>query len=175
MAAGPPLYGLRVLVRSRAAAAEVPSHLNRLLTRPLCCSPCLRVYLLPPCTCPWVGLGYVGCDGSFECRAWVSTRTRLLWRACMQAAVPACKLRAPSCRAIQQRRQVCHLADKNRRYREQSARNPSLPSLATISRSRPLQINGDFWGVPQAIAHELGHNMFLGHSSAYNPDGSLDE
>ena len=39
----------------------------------------------------------------------------------------------------------------------------------------PLQINGDFWGTPQAIAHELGHNLFLGHASAYLPDGQLDE
>ena len=31
-----------------------------------------RVYLLPPNTqCGWVGLGYVGCDGSFECRTWI--------------------------------------------------------------------------------------------------------
>ncbi|PRW33287.1 hypothetical protein C2E21_7824 [Chlorella sorokiniana] len=64
------------------------------------------VYLIPPSTCGWVGLGYVGCDGSFACRSW---------------------------------------------------------------------INGDFWGAPQAIAHELGHNLFLGHASAYLPDGQLDE
>lgn len=80
-------------------------------------------------------------------------------------------------------RQVCHLADKKQTGDpvSKSARNPSseLPSLSTATPaatiSRSLQINGDFWGVPQAIAHELGHNMFLGHSSAYNPDGSLDE
>lgn len=30
-----------------------------------------RVYLLPPSACPFVGLGYTGCDGSFPCRAWI--------------------------------------------------------------------------------------------------------
>ena len=33
--------------------------------------PACRVYLLPPSPCFWVGLGYVGCDGSYECRAWI--------------------------------------------------------------------------------------------------------
>ncbi|KAL4857219.1 hypothetical protein ACK3TF_002516 [Chlorella vulgaris] len=31
-----------------------------------------RVYLVPPGTCPFVGLGYVGCDGSYICRAWIN-------------------------------------------------------------------------------------------------------
>ncbi|KAL4421679.1 hypothetical protein ABPG77_001220 [Micractinium sp. CCAP 211/92] len=30
-----------------------------------------RVYLLPPSSCGFVGLGYVGCDGSFDCRVWI--------------------------------------------------------------------------------------------------------
>ena len=30
-----------------------------------------KVYLLPPGVCPWVGLAYVGCDGTFACRAWI--------------------------------------------------------------------------------------------------------
>lgn len=29
------------------------------------------VYLIPPSPCFWVGLGYVGCDGSYTCRAWI--------------------------------------------------------------------------------------------------------
>lgn len=31
-----------------------------------------KVYFLPPNACAWVGLGYIGCDGSYDCRAWVS-------------------------------------------------------------------------------------------------------
>lgn len=34
-----------------------------------------RVYVMPPGMqrqCGWVGMGYVGCDGTFECRAWIS-------------------------------------------------------------------------------------------------------
>lgn len=28
--------------------------------------------MLPPGNpCPWVGVGYVGCDGSFRCTSWV--------------------------------------------------------------------------------------------------------
>ncbi|KAL4421234.1 hypothetical protein ABPG75_010525 [Micractinium tetrahymenae] len=30
-----------------------------------------RVYLLPPSQCGFVGLGYIGCDGSFDCRVWI--------------------------------------------------------------------------------------------------------
>jgi hypothetical protein len=62
--------------------------------------------MVPPGTCPFVGLGYIGCDGSYECRSW---------------------------------------------------------------------INGDFWTVPQAIAHELGHNLFMGHSGSFTAAGTLDE
>lgn len=31
-----------------------------------------KVYMVPPNTaCGWLGLGYIGCDGSYACRAWV--------------------------------------------------------------------------------------------------------
>lgn len=30
-----------------------------------------KVYLVPPGACTFVGLGYIGCDGSFECRSWI--------------------------------------------------------------------------------------------------------
>ncbi|KAL4439956.1 hypothetical protein ABPG75_002957 [Micractinium tetrahymenae] len=30
------------------------------------------VYLVPPSACGFVGLGYVGCDGSYKCRVWLS-------------------------------------------------------------------------------------------------------
>lgn len=33
-------------------------------------TPC-RVYLIPAGLCGWAGLAYTGCDGSFECRAWI--------------------------------------------------------------------------------------------------------
>lgn len=65
-----------------------------------------RVYLIPPGSCPFVGLGYVGCDGSYPCRSW---------------------------------------------------------------------IGGDFWTTPEAITHELGHNLFLAHAGTWKPDGSFDE
>jgi hypothetical protein len=64
------------------------------------------VFLIPPGACGWVGLGYVGCDGSYDCRAWVG---------------------------------------------------------------------GAHWQDPQAIAHELGHNLFMGHAGAQLPGGALDE
>ena len=67
---------------------------------------CCRVYLVPPGACPFVGLGYIGCDGSYDCRAWIS---------------------------------------------------------------------GDFWATPQAIAHELGHNLFMGHAGSFNSAGVFDE
>lgn len=35
-----------------------------LTSRTLLC----RVYLLPPGACQWAGLGFLGCDGSYECR-----------------------------------------------------------------------------------------------------------
>ncbi|KAL4452150.1 hypothetical protein ABPG75_007812 [Micractinium tetrahymenae] len=65
-----------------------------------------KVYLLPPSACAFVGLGYVGCDGSYECRAW---------------------------------------------------------------------IGADFWTTPQAIAHELGHNLFLAHAGAPTSTGTFDD
>ncbi|PSC69234.1 hypothetical protein C2E20_7279 [Micractinium conductrix] len=65
-----------------------------------------KVYLVPPGPCSFVGLGYVGCDGSFECRAWVGS---------------------------------------------------------------------EHWTTPQAISHELGHNIFLAHSGAVTPEGGVDE
>ncbi len=55
------------------------------------------MYLLPPSQCGWLGLGYVGCDGSFTCRAW---------------------------------------------------------------------IHADAWTSPQAIMHELGHNLYMGHATS---------
>ena len=39
----------------------------------LCVVVCMcRVYMLPPGACGWVGSGHLGCDGSFECRAWIN-------------------------------------------------------------------------------------------------------
>lgn len=36
-------------------------------------TPACSIYLLPPAfTCRFVGLAYIGCDGSFECRSWIS-------------------------------------------------------------------------------------------------------
>ena len=28
--------------------------------------------MVPPGPCTFVGLAYIGCDGSFECRAWIA-------------------------------------------------------------------------------------------------------
>lgn len=65
-----------------------------------------RVYLVPPSTCGFVGLGYIGCDGSYTCRAW---------------------------------------------------------------------IGAGFWASPAAIAHELGHNLFLNHANSINTEGVIEE
>ncbi|KAL4439801.1 hypothetical protein ABPG75_002802 [Micractinium tetrahymenae] len=65
-----------------------------------------RVYLLPPGPCTFVGLGFVGCDDNFPCRAWIGS---------------------------------------------------------------------NFWTTPQAIAHEMGHNMGMGHAGAYDNNGNFDE
>lgn len=56
-----------------------------------------KVYLIPAGLCGWAGLAYTGCDGSFECRAW---------------------------------------------------------------------IEGNFWGTPMVMVHEMGHNFFQDHSGA---------
>ncbi|PRW60369.1 hypothetical protein C2E21_0705 [Chlorella sorokiniana] len=56
-----------------------------------------KVYLIPAGLCGWAGLAYTGCDGSFECRAW---------------------------------------------------------------------IEGNSWGTPMVMVHELGHNLFQDHSGA---------
>ncbi|EFN52721.1 hypothetical protein CHLNCDRAFT_138258 [Chlorella variabilis] len=65
-----------------------------------------RVYMVPPGPCTFVGLAYIGCDGSFECRAWIA---------------------------------------------------------------------GDVWTTTQAIVHELGHHLYLGHSGLLTTQGNLDE
>ena len=31
-----------------------------------------KVYFLPPNACSWVGQGYIGCDGSYDCRSWIA-------------------------------------------------------------------------------------------------------
>ncbi|KAL4421241.1 hypothetical protein ABPG75_010532 [Micractinium tetrahymenae] len=65
-----------------------------------------RIYLLPPGPCTFVGLGYVGCDGSYDCRVW---------------------------------------------------------------------IGADFWTTPNAMVHEIGHNLYLGHAGAVTSAGVYDE
>ena len=67
--------------------------------------PC-RVYLLPPSACAFVGLAYIGCDGSYDCRSWLAA---------------------------------------------------------------------DYWAIPQAIAHELGHNLFMAHAGSSDTGGGFDE
>ena len=64
--------------------------------------------MLPQGACTFVGLGYIGCDGTpeLECRAW---------------------------------------------------------------------LNGGFWDKPQAIVHEISHNLWLGHAGSVNSDGSYDQ
>ncbi|KAL4423979.1 hypothetical protein ABPG75_001280 [Micractinium tetrahymenae] len=65
-----------------------------------------KVYLIPPSACGFTGLGYTGCDGTFDCRVW---------------------------------------------------------------------IGAGFWATPQAIAHEIGHNLFLAHAGAATFAGVYDE
>lgn len=36
-------------------------------------------------------------------------------------------------------------------------------------------VAGAFWNTSQAIAHELGHTLWLGHSGAMLPGGGRDE
>ena len=50
--------------------------------------PARSVYLLPPSIgCGWVGLGYVGCDGSFRCRVWISGDFWTTPQACLPVSV----------------------------------------------------------------------------------------
>ncbi|PSC71116.1 hypothetical protein C2E20_5435 [Micractinium conductrix] len=65
-----------------------------------------RVYLIPPGQCGFVGLGYIGCDGSYACRSW---------------------------------------------------------------------IGADFWATPQAIVHEMGHNLYMAHAGGTNSEGVFDD
>ena len=87
--------------------ARLPCQLaHRCHTRTLPPRPPRRVYLVPPSACGFVGLGYVGCDGSYTCRAWIGSAV---------------------------------------------------------------------WDSATAIAHELGHNLFMGHATSILPDLSVDE
>lgn len=36
-------------------------------------------------------------------------------------------------------------------------------------------IGADFWATPQALVHELGHNLFLAHAGAPTQDGNWDD
>ena len=98
------------------------------------------VYVLPTVsTCQWAGMGYVGCDGSFECRAWIGGRrphvptdlAPLLPSACTMEHHPA---------STQPRTSLpYHL--------------PPLPA-------------GNSWSSVSAYMHEQGHNQYLQHSGA---------
>lgn len=36
-------------------------------------------------------------------------------------------------------------------------------------------IGADFWATPNAMVHELGHNLYLGHAGAVTNTGQYDE
>ena len=69
-----PLLPLLLLWIQRQQRQSVAQCCTTGLTHPAPACPTPRsVYLLPPSIgCNWVGLGYVGCDGSFRCRVWIS-------------------------------------------------------------------------------------------------------
>ena len=64
---------------------------------------------MPRGVCPWIGLGYIGCDGTYECRSWVGGEHALVpqvggpgreWRplpfACQPLRLtPICKTHSP--------------------------------------------------------------------------------
>lgn len=47
-----------------------PTLLSLILPLRACPAPSCSVYLIPPGQCGFVGLGYIGCDGSYACRSW---------------------------------------------------------------------------------------------------------
>ena len=58
--------------------------------------------MIPPGVCSWVGLGYVGCDGSYECRTWIAgafwvrlgaRRREACVRACWGTPLGRCRCR----------------------------------------------------------------------------------
>lgn len=121
-----------------------------------CCLLC-RVYLIPPSACGFVGLAYIGCDGSFECRAWISSD---LWttpqvRGAVLAAggVPHARPACPCCRVCVRRGLIVMTAADSR------CGHTCLFAPSLI----------------QAYVHELGHHTFLAHASTTRKDGSVDE
>jgi hypothetical protein len=109
-----------------------------------------RVYLLPPGACGFVGLGYVGCDGSFQCRAWIGAG---FWA-------------SPSAIAHEVRR---HRGRQLVAATGQSC-GPTCPVWIHYNRAEPLILDH-----LAACALQLGHNLFLAHAGAYRADGSFDE
>lgn len=71
-----------------------------------------RVYLVPPGVCGWAGLGYVGCDGYYECRAWIGgdswVSRRQQSHVLLRVVGSARALRYPHCHAFSQALLCCH-------------------------------------------------------------------
>ena len=120
-----------------------------------------RVYMLPPATCPFVGLGYVGCDFSYDCRSWISGD---FWGGCGGRRLG--EGAGAGCRGGRRGRLVPTCL---------SACPPACPPaclLIDCSAPLPLLLRA---ATPQVVVHEMSHNLFLGHAGAYTPDGSFDE
>mgnify|MGYP001810990170 CR=1 FL=1 len=37
------------------------------------------------------------------------------------------------------------------------------------------RIGADFWATPQAIVHEMGHNLYMAHAGGTNSEGVFDD
>ena len=146
-----------------------------------------RVYLVPPGPCDkeWAGTAYLGCDGTFQCRAWIAGNhwgdenvgagrpARRHAAPPRQPAGPRCSPRCPLPLAPLPRLRPARPHPRHQRHVPPRSRNsPSWPCL-------PLPSLHLAFSPLQAIAHELSHNMFMQHAGtttgASFPGGSFNE
>jgi hypothetical protein len=51
----------------------------------------------------------------------------------------------------------------------------SLPSPLSHVLVLRCRIGAEFWATPQAIVHEMGHNLYMAHAGGTNSEGVFDD
>jgi hypothetical protein len=106
-----------------------------------------RVYLLPQGACNFVGLGYVGCDGSYDCRSWVVGAAALAPQATGEHTAQAAWAGTTSLNVVQRRKLLAGSTAESAAFSEYG-----------FVKHGPR--------VSNPAVHELGHNLYLGHSGS---------